>query len=137
MIYASGDHIVLPDGRKIPPGCVPVIDCTGWSEERRRAYIIADNAIPLGGGWDKSLLSFEISELKLADFDLSLLGLPEATIDKLIASPDPPEVKEWDLGDVYEPFWLVIRGPLSELSKVRSAIEQSGAERLSVEGGTI
>jgi hypothetical protein len=137
MLYAAGETILLPSGQALPTGSVPVIDCAGWGPERRRAYVIADNAIPLNSGWDKALLGEEVLGLKSFDFDLTLLGLPDTTLDKLTAPPEPPEVKEWDLGDVYEPFWLVVRGPLSELHKVRAAIEASGADRLVVEGGAV
>jgi len=35
---------------------VPVMVARGWSESQRRAYIIADNAIPLGfSSWDNAL----------------------------------------------------------------------------------
>ncbi len=29
----------------------------GWSDAQRRAYVIADNKLALGAGWDMELLS--------------------------------------------------------------------------------
>ena len=36
---------------------VPVMVAAGWSEAKRRAYVIADNKLALNAGWDEELLS--------------------------------------------------------------------------------
>lgn len=36
----------------LPVGIVPVFDCTGWSEAKRRADVFADNALSESSGWD-------------------------------------------------------------------------------------
>src|SRR5215212_11694520 len=53
---------------------VPVMVARGWSESQRRAYIIADNAIPLNAGWDFAKLKIELADLDVAGFDLDLVG---------------------------------------------------------------
>jgi ParB-like chromosome segregation protein Spo0J len=43
---------------------VPVMVAAGWSEAKRRAYVIADNKLALNAGWDEELLRLELGELK-------------------------------------------------------------------------
>ena len=56
---------------------VPCMTATGWSEAKRRAYVIADNKLALNAGWDDEMLSVELSELGDLDFDLSLTGFDD------------------------------------------------------------
>jgi hypothetical protein len=53
---------------------IPVIVARGWSEAKRRAYVIADNKLTLNSGWDEELLRIELADLKLEEFPLELLG---------------------------------------------------------------
>jgi hypothetical protein len=52
LLYAQGKTIRLPNGAEIPRGTVPVIDCTGWSEAQKRAYVLADNKLAENAEWD-------------------------------------------------------------------------------------
>jgi DNA modification methylase len=58
---------------------VPVMIARGWTEAQKRAYVIADNRLALGAGWDNDLLRSELGDLRLGGFDLDLTGftLPE------------------------------------------------------------
>ena len=70
---------------------------------QKKAYVIADNQLAMNSGWDTTLLSIELAELKDEDFDLSLLGFDDKELDKLLqpevsdgltdedAVPDAPE----------------------------------------------
>ena len=58
---------------------VPVMVARGWSEAQRRAYVIADNAIPLNAGWDLDKLKIELADLSVAGFDLDLVGVRRRT----------------------------------------------------------
>ena len=53
---------------------VPVMVAKGWSEAKRRAYVIADNKLALNAGWDNELLALELEELGDLGFDMDLLG---------------------------------------------------------------
>ena len=53
---------------------VPCVRLTHLTETQKRAYILADNRIALGAGWDDDLLRIELDFLKDEDFDLSLTG---------------------------------------------------------------
>jgi len=69
---------------------VPCMTAEGWSEAKRRAYVIADNKLALNAGWDDEMLRVEFGELRDLDFDLSLTGFDDAEIDALF----PTEVAE-------------------------------------------
>ena len=69
---------------------VPCMTATGWSEAKRRAYVIADNKLALNAGWDDEMLRVEFGELRDLDFDLSLTGFDDSEIDALF----PTEVTE-------------------------------------------
>jgi ParB-like chromosome segregation protein Spo0J len=53
---------------------VPVMVAKGWSDAKKRAYIIADNKIALNSGWDEEMLRLELAELDVAGFNLELTG---------------------------------------------------------------
>ena len=53
---------------------VPVMTATGWSEGKRRAYVLADNKLALNAGWDDAMLAFELNDLAAMAFDMSLVG---------------------------------------------------------------
>lgn len=91
LIYEAGETIHLAPGKEnggaaIPRGTVPVIDCTGWTEEQRKAYSLADNQLALQAGWDTEILLAQIEELQAADFDLLNIGFDSAAIEALAAT---------------------------------------------------
>jgi len=59
---------------------VPCMTAIGWSEAKRRAYVIADNKLALNAGWDDEMLRVEFGELRDMGFDLELTGF---SIDEL------------------------------------------------------
>lgn len=67
---------------------VPVMVATGWSEAKRRAYVIADNKLALNAGWDEELLRLELGELKGLGVDLGLTGFGELELEKLLLGAD-------------------------------------------------
>lgn len=84
-IYKRGEQICFPNGSAIPIGMVPTIDCTGWSDAQRRAYIIADNRSGLSAGWDTEMLRVELLELEAVNYDLSLTAFSEDELADLMA----------------------------------------------------
>jgi DNA modification methylase len=96
---------------------VPCMTATGWSEAKRRAYIIADNKLALNADWDSDMLGLEFSDLKDMGFDLELTGFDLGEIDDLFpvdktegltdedAVPEAPEQPVTVEGDV----WLLRR----------------------------
>nr|WP_237684470.1 site-specific DNA-methyltransferase [Pseudaminobacter soli] len=88
LVSAEGE-VIAGHGRILAAGAlglanVPVIVLEHLSEAQRRAYRIADNKLTELGGWDDSLLSDELQALSADRFDLSLTGLDEADLDRLM-----------------------------------------------------
>jgi DNA modification methylase len=85
----------------------------GWSDAKKRAYIIADNKLALNAGWDNEMLALELGELKDLDFDLDLTGFSADEIEALMpvqltdgltdedAVPEVPVNPVSVLGDVW------------------------------------
>ncbi|MFH5926908.1 site-specific DNA-methyltransferase [Roseomonas xinghualingensis] len=91
---------------------VPVMVARGWSEAKRRAYVLADNKLTLNGGWDEALLRAELADLAGLGADLSLTGFSAEEVQALIAEasagltdpdavPPAPEVPVSRLGDIW------------------------------------
>ncbi len=113
-IYAAGETIRLPGGQELPAGTVPVINCAGWTETQRRAYVIADNKIAENSSWDEDLLRIELSFLQDEGFDLDLTGFDERALARALAEPgggktDPDEIPEPEEIPVTRPgdIWLL------------------------------
>jgi DNA modification methylase len=108
-------HGRLMAARKLGLTEVPVIELAHLTETQKRAYILTDNKLAEKAGWDEELLSLELADLKLADFDLGLTGFDPDELEDLLADPDTdssgltdddavPEVTEHPisrLGDVW------------------------------------
>ena len=107
-------HGRLMAARKLGYKDVPVIELKDMTETQKRAYVIADNQLALNAGWDFSLLSLEVADLKENDFDLDLLGFDPKELEKLLepeevegltdedAVPEVPEEPKTKLGDIYQ-----------------------------------
>jgi len=92
---------------------VPVMVAKGWSDAKKRAYIIADNRLALNAGWDNEMLALELGEIGDLGFDLDLTGFTADEIAALMpeqiepgqtdedAVPEVPEQPVTVLGDVW------------------------------------
>ena len=67
---------------------VPVMVAAGWSDAKKRAYMLADNKLTLNAEWDLERLAIEIAELRASDFDISLIGFSESEIDDLLKADE-------------------------------------------------
>ena len=77
---------------------VPAVYVEGLTETQRRAYILADNKLTELGGWDASLVSSELDDLKASGFDIDLTGF---SIDDIIIDESAaPEFTEEELDDL-------------------------------------
>jgi hypothetical protein len=76
---------------------IPVLVARGWSAEKKRAYVLADNRITERGGWDWKLVSLEVQDLKAAGADLTLTGFEAFELEPLLGADwDPPPQKVGD-----------------------------------------
>lgn len=98
-------------------------------EEKEKLLNIALN--DPSGEFDKPRLKEILLELDALGADLTLTGLPD--LEALLLPPDPPEIKEWDLSETYEPFWIVIRGPLASLPKIKQGLAAVDLDSCQVE----
>src|SRR3984893_10034441 len=70
---------------------VPVMVAAGWSDAKKRAYMLADNKLTLNAEWDLEQLVVENRETRAACFDISLIGFSESEIDDLLKADDGSE----------------------------------------------
>jgi DNA modification methylase len=75
---------------------VPVMVAAGWSDAKKRAYVIADNKLALNAGWNNELLALEFAELKDLDFDLDLTGFTADEIAALMPEQIEPGLTDED-----------------------------------------
>jgi len=92
---------------------VPVMVARGWSDEKKRAYVLADNKLAINAGWDESMLALELKELGETGFDLDLTGFSLDEINALTpievepgltdedAVPEAPDEPTTRLGDIW------------------------------------
>lgn len=93
---------------------VPSIVLSGLTEAQKKAYIIADNQLPLNAGWDLDTLKLELETLQELDFDIDLLGFDDEFLNGLLdvqmeegltdedAVPELPETPVSVLGDIWQ-----------------------------------
>jgi DNA modification methylase len=93
---------------------VPCIILEGLTEAQKKAYIIADNQLPLNAGWDLDKLKLEVETLQELDFDIEVLGFDDEFLDGLLdvqmeegltdedEVPEAPEVPVSVLGDIWQ-----------------------------------
>lgn len=91
---------------------IPCIVLDGLTDAQKKAYIIADNQLPLNAGWDLDKLKLELENLDELNFDLDLLGFDDDFLNGLMieetegltdedAVPEPPETPITVLGDIW------------------------------------
>jgi ParB-like chromosome segregation protein Spo0J len=82
-ILAADDGMVLAGHGRLAAGKilglaeVPVIVARGWSDQQKRAYVIADNRLTDASDWDDEMLRLELNDLLAGGFELSLTGITE------------------------------------------------------------
>ena len=119
VLVDERDEIIAGHGRvlaaqRLGLKTIPVMVARGWSENQKRAYVIADNKLTLNAGWDAALLTLELGDLKEAGFDLGLTGFEDGEVGELFAraaikagltdsdeAPEPPADPTTRLGDVW------------------------------------
>lgn len=93
---------------------VPCVELKGLTEAQKKAYIIADNQLPLNAGWDLDMLKLELEALNEMEFDIDLLGFDDEFMSGLLEEepvngltdeddcPEPPENPVSVLGDIWQ-----------------------------------
>jgi DNA modification methylase len=107
-------HGRLMAARKLEMDKIPVIELAHLSENQKKALIIADNKLALNSDWDTELLTLELQDLLVEEYDLDLLGFDKDELDALLnviegtdgltdedAVPEVPDEPKTKLGDIY------------------------------------
>lgn len=89
--YREGGTLRYPGGAPIRKGHVPTLDCSAWSEDERRAYMLADNQVAQQAGWDLDILTSELEALTAIEFDLATIGFDDGAMADIQSLIDPPE----------------------------------------------
>jgi len=79
-------HARLLAAKKLNLLEVPVIVLGHLTDAQRRAFVIADNQLALGAGWDEEMLRVELRMLEAEDYDLDLIGFGESELAELLAN---------------------------------------------------
>ncbi len=106
-------HGRIMAAKKLKIDEVPCVELVGLTEAQKKAYIIADNQLPLNAGWDLGTLKLEIETLKEMDFDIDVLGFEDGFLDDLLEEetegltdedevPEAPEKPVSVLGDIWQ-----------------------------------
>lgn len=77
-------HGTVQAAIKLGMAQVPVSVARGWSDEDKRAYLIADNRLHDLSAWDKNLLALEIGSLQKIGRDLKPLGFEKKAIEQAL-----------------------------------------------------
>jgi hypothetical protein len=89
LIIAGHGRVLAAHQLGIPN--IPVVVAHGWSDARKRAYMIADNEIPTHSTWNKELLRVELADLATQGIDLETIGFDAADIAARDAPDDLPQ----------------------------------------------
>jgi ParB-like chromosome segregation protein Spo0J len=101
VLIDEDDNIIAGHGRvlaarKLELETAPVVVARGWTDAKKRAYMLADNKLALNARWDKALLASELAELRDV-YAVDLIGFSEDELTKLITgAAAPEEFQEFD-----------------------------------------
>ena len=70
-------HARLSAGQKLEYDEIPCIIAKGWTEQQKKAYVIADNKLAENSNWDMGIFYQELKSLTEEGFDLKLVGIDE------------------------------------------------------------
>ena len=88
-IIAGHGRVLAAEAEKIEN--IPCLVASGWSDAKKRAYVIADNKLTDVSHFDLSIVSDEMRELEDMGFDLSLTGFDQEEIEDLLNDDENPE----------------------------------------------
>jgi DNA modification methylase len=84
--------------KKLGIAQAPVMVCRGWTEDQKRAYVIADNKLALNAGWDLAKLAVELNDLAASGFAVGLTGFSDDELARMAGSggglTDPDDAPE-------------------------------------------
>jgi len=134
QMVEAGETVKLPNGKALPAGTVPVIDCSGWTRDQRRAYTLADNKIAENSGWDEDLLKIEIGELlELEPTFAPVLGFSDEELAALVSGISGGGEGGEDDGNYSRKIEAPIYEPKGDKPAIGELIDTSRSEALAAE----
>jgi ParB-like chromosome segregation protein Spo0J len=107
----------------------PVMIARGWSEQKKRAYVLADNKLALNAGWNEELLGVELLELRDAGFDMPVIGFDASELDGLmreVAEAGYPVLPEGDRAPYQQITFLLHDEQVKTVQAAVSKAKQEG-----------
>ena len=101
---------------------VPCIRAKGWSEQQKKAYVIADNKLAENGQWDTNEYFLQLKEMSNDGFDLQLMGVD---ID----------LSAFDYNPVYEPSFDASEIDENKMISADNALQKDQQNRLDATKG--
>lgn len=104
-VITDGEHGILAGHGRIAAAKqlgikqVPCISADYLSEAQKKAYILADNRLPMDAGWDNDLLKIEIESLQAEGFDVGIIGFDEKEIADLFAVDNEAQEDGFDVDE--------------------------------------
>ena len=98
---------------------VPVMVAKGWSDAKKRAYVLADNKLALNAGWDNEMLALELGEIGDLGFDLDLTGFTADEIAALIPLELEPGLTDPDDAPALQETAITVVGDVWIMGKHR------------------
>jgi DNA modification methylase len=87
-------HLRLKAAQRLGLQQLPVILCDDWTAAQVKAFRLLVNRSATWAEWNLESVSFEVQELKAADFDLKLTGFTGFELDSLLHRPDSQDSTE-------------------------------------------
>lgn len=96
----------------------PCMVARGWSDAKKRAYVIADNKLTLNSSWDDDLLKSELAFLKESDFDLNVIGFSNEEVEIIFESEvEGPTEEDKNRGRLLSRMQITIADPRHEVGR--------------------
>lgn len=125
VLIDEEDGVIAGHGRilgadKLSIDEVPCIILTGLTKAQKKAYIIADNQLPLNATWDLDVLKLEVETLIEMDFSTDILGFDDDFLDGLlIEEPGDGLTDDDELPDLDKIKTISVRGDVWQLGHNR------------------
>lgn len=139
VLIDEGDLIIAGHGRVLAahqlgiPN-IPVVVAHGWSDARKRAYMIADNEIATHSTWNKELLRVELADLAQQGIDLETIGFDAADLAARDAPDDLPQALQLEPAREY---CVIMCADLDEWERLKVALSLTPVRRGGYKKGSI
>ena len=90
-------HARLEACKKLELDVVPCMVAKDWTDEQKRAYVIADNKLAENSNWDMGIYFSELKEINQLGFDLSLVRVDA---DSMNLSFNPNNAPVYNFNDI-------------------------------------